>query len=152
MSNVRDAEIRIKKEMEKLIQLSEYVTKKDKETQEKLQTAENLFNELRKLEDSIRCDKENLERQRQGLCRDRIILAQERVSLLKEKSKSREVVMATDFKNRGSGSWTSKHVSSILCESDTSNTKMIEDLNLLQPVLRQSLASTKVDLNKLRQG
>ncbi len=87
----RDAEKRVEKEMDKLVQLSEFVVRKDAEAEEKLVKAEEMVNYLQCLESTAKCDKENSDKDIEQLRRDRHRFVEERVAFLKEKSRVDEL-------------------------------------------------------------
>mmetsp|Transcript_22723 Transcript_22723/g.46244 ORF Transcript_22723/g.46244 Transcript_22723/m.46244 type:complete len:599 (+) Transcript_22723:765-2561(+) len=86
-----DAENRVKMEMENLAQLSEFVVRKDAEAEQKLDVAEEMVNYLQGLESTVKCDKENSDKNLEQLRRDRQHFVEERVAFLKEKSKVNEL-------------------------------------------------------------
>lgn len=87
----RDAEMRVKMEMEKLAQLSEFVLRKDVEAEQKLDLAEEMVSYFQGLESTVKCDKENSDKDFEQLRRDRRRFVEDRVAFLKEKSKVNEL-------------------------------------------------------------
>ncbi|KAL7524906.1 hypothetical protein ACHAXR_000768 [Thalassiosira sp. AJA248-18] len=130
---IREAEAKIKDEMERLAQLSEFVRQKDAEAQGKLEHAEKLSRSLQEMDSSIKHDFENAEKQRQEIAENRMSLARERVSLLKERSRERS--------RDGDNHHLSKDGTLL------QGTAFIGGLGLLQPSLRRAIASIKYDMN-----
>ena len=143
----------IRESKEKLIQLSEFVVKKDAEAQEKLQRAEELSKQLQDLDSIVKCDKENSEKERQELCQDRHRLVQQQVALLKERSKVRE--MENDKLVGIGGMQRRSATNNPPLQFDNhllTNAQLTPGYNLSNTSLRKVLASVENDLNKLRRG
>jgi single-stranded DNA-specific DHH superfamily exonuclease len=125
-------DVKLQSEMDKLIQLSDFVTRKDNEANEKLVKAEAMFRQAKELESSLMEDAEIIEQQKEQLSQDRYLLAQERVAALKEKAFIRDTHM----------NGTSRiSLSERQCPSEFGTPDL---------VLRKRLASIKNQLNKLR--
>ena len=83
IENAEEIEARIDDKTERLIQLSEYVKRKDEEAQEKLDQAEE---NKRNVED--------VDRQRMELSKNRMRLARDQVAFLKERSRVKENIVS----------------------------------------------------------
>jgi len=119
---VRASEARLKDEMERLGELSEFVRQKDAEAQSKLHRAEELSKRLEQMDSSMKHDFEIAERQRQEIADNRMTLARERVSFLKDRSREKALLVQND--------------ASLIHASNY-------DLGLMQPSLRRALATLK---------
>ena len=139
MSMIRESEANLNDEMEKLVQLSDFVRKKDAEAQEKLSHAEELSIRLKEMDSSLKQDFENADMQRQEISENRMSLARERVSLLKERSRDRESHRL------------SKGVALLQGPSCEEMVTLTKDFGFAQPSLRREVTSIKDDLTKLRQ-
>ena len=89
IAKARQIEAKLRSEMNNLLELSDYVAKKDTEANEKLGEANSLYEKARELEATLLSDANVIEKHRDQLNYDRNVLAQERVSFLKMKSLDR---------------------------------------------------------------
>ncbi len=132
-ASIREAKSRIDDKMKRLMELGEFVRRKDADAYEKLAQAEEISRRLEEMESSVRHDFEDSERERQEITENRLSLAQERVRLLKERARDRKGHgLPTEFALLDGS--ISKGM------TPTSNSS-----------LRRALASIKDDLNKMRQ-
>ena len=79
-------EARLQSEMDKLLELSQFVSTKDAEAKEKLAEAASLYAKAQELESVLMADAEVIEHEKEKLERERHLLVQERVAVLKERS------------------------------------------------------------------
>ena len=132
-ASIREAKSRLDDEMKRLMELGEFVRRKDADAHEKLAQAEEISRRLEEMESSVRHDFEDSERERQEITENRLSLAQERVRLLKERARDREGHgLPTEF--------------ALLDDSISKGMTPTSNSSL-----RRALASIKDDLNKIRQ-
>jgi hypothetical protein len=122
-------EAKLQSEMDKLLDLSEFVSRKDAEANEKLAEATTLYEKARKLESVLMTDAEAIEEQKQQLERTQALIVQERVTVLKERSANRDLIASS----RDGGLGRSKAFA-----------------NSSDIVLKQRLATIKSKLDRLR--
>ena len=91
IATLYEMDAKLQSEMDKLHELSDYVTRKDAEVNKKLAEADALFRQAKEHESILLSAVQVINEQKQQLSDDRFCLAQERVSMLKEKSQSRVV-------------------------------------------------------------
>ena len=82
---------KVQAEIDKLVELSEFVTKKDAEANEKRAEANLLYAKAQELEAACISDADAIEQQKRHLEREKQLLLEERVSVLKERSLNREL-------------------------------------------------------------
>ena len=82
---------KVQAEIDKLVELSEFVTKKDAEASEKLAEANLLYAKAQELEAACISDADAIEQQKRHLEREKQLLLEERVSVLKKRSLNREL-------------------------------------------------------------
>ena len=82
---------KVQAEMDKLLELSEFVTRKDKEANQKLVEASALYAKAQELEAVCLSQAEAIEQQKEQIERERELLVQERVLVLKERSFNRDM-------------------------------------------------------------
>jgi chromosome segregation ATPase len=131
---------KLQSEMDRLIELCDFVTKKDAEANDKLANASDLYEKAQELEASLMSDAEVIEHQKQQLERDRNLLVRERVSVLKEKSINRDMCMSANSKV-----YTNDACYPVGVRGRSGSLATDPDI-----VLRKRLASIKSQLSKLR--
>ena len=129
MCCIREAEARLNDEMERLVELSEFIKQKDAEAQSKLVQAEQLSKRLELMDYSVKQEIEKSVTQEHELAEKSLHLLRERVALLKDRSKD---VREHHTLSRYDG-----------------ESALAKDFSSIQPTIRRALSSIKSDLNRL---
>lgn len=85
IQTMKETEAKVSFEMERLIQLSEFVVGKEKQADQKLAEAQRLSKQLEEWQDAIANDHEAVQQMKKKMEDDRIRLSRDRVSILKSK-------------------------------------------------------------------
>ncbi len=85
MRTMKETEAKVSSEMERLVELSEFVVRKNSEAEEKLAEAQRLSKQLQEWQGAIAKDHDDVQRLKQEVEDDRLRLSRDRVSLLKSK-------------------------------------------------------------------